>query len=83
MTGLPADQERRKPGEQRNAAEERRSGAAPEAEPQVLARRRRRADAEHNRAAIIGAAITALNGNPAASIEDVAKTAGVTRQTVY
>jgi AcrR family transcriptional regulator len=45
--------------------------------------RRRRADAEQNRAAIIRAAITVLNGNPGASIEDVAKAAGVTRQTVY
>src|SRR6185437_15552291 len=48
-----------------------------------VAGRRRRADAEQNRAAIIRAAITVLNGNPVASIEDVAKAAGVSRQTVY
>ncbi|HKR70438.1 MAG TPA: TetR/AcrR family transcriptional regulator [Streptosporangiaceae bacterium] len=51
--------------------------------PAERARRRRRADAEHNRTAIIRAAISVLNGNPAASIEDVARAAGVTRQTVY
>lgn len=48
-----------------------------------VAGRRRRADAEQNRAAIIRAAITVLNDNPGASVEDVAKAAGVTRQTVY
>jgi AcrR family transcriptional regulator len=45
--------------------------------------RRRRADAEQNVAAILDAAITVLGEQPQASIEDVAKAAGVSRQTVY
>src|ERR1035438_2148195 len=45
--------------------------------------RRRRADAEQNVAAILDAAITVLAEQPEASIEDIAKVAGVSRQTVY
>jgi AcrR family transcriptional regulator len=46
-------------------------------------RRRRRSDATQNAEAILTAAITVLNGAPDASIEDIARAAGVTRQTVY
>ena len=46
-------------------------------------RRRQRADAQQSIAAILRAAAQALNANPAASVEDIAKAAGVTRQTVY
>jgi len=45
--------------------------------------RRRRADAEHNRAAILQAATGTLNTQPDASMEDIAKAAGVSRQTIY
>lgn len=46
-------------------------------------RRRRRADADRSRAAILAAAITLLDERIDASVERVAETAGVTRQTVY
>ncbi|MGH9214574.1 MAG: TetR/AcrR family transcriptional regulator [Acidimicrobiales bacterium] len=46
-------------------------------------RRRRRADAERNIAAILDAAVHVLNARPEASIEDIAEAAGVTRPTVY
>ncbi len=46
-------------------------------------RRRRRADAEQNLAAILQAAIEALGAQPEASVEDIARAAGVSRQTVY
>ena len=46
-------------------------------------RRRQRADAQQSIAAILRAAAQALNANPAASVEDIARAAGVTRQTVY
>ncbi|MFJ9827116.1 TetR/AcrR family transcriptional regulator [Streptomyces sp. NPDC101160] len=45
--------------------------------------RRRRADAERSRAAILDAAIHLLRERPDAGMEAVARTAGVTRQTVY
>lgn len=51
--------------------------------PQPLRRRRRRADAEHSQAAILQAAIRVLNEEPAASVDDIARAAGVSRQTVY
>jgi AcrR family transcriptional regulator len=51
---------------------------------QVPARRRRqRPEARRSIAAILEAATETLNANPAASIEDIARAAGVTRQTVY
>ncbi|MGW0520779.1 TetR/AcrR family transcriptional regulator [Crossiella sp. NPDC003009] len=45
--------------------------------------RKRRADAERSRASILGSAIRVLNADPDASVETIAATAGVTRQTVY
>lgn len=45
--------------------------------------RRRRADARRSIDAILGAARTVLGERPDASMEDIAATAGVTRQTVY
>jgi AcrR family transcriptional regulator len=44
---------------------------------------RRRADAGRNLEAILAAAITVLNDNASASVDEVAKAAGLTRQTVY
>jgi AcrR family transcriptional regulator len=46
-------------------------------------RRRRRADADRSRAAILTAAITLLDERIDASVESIAEAAGVTRQTVY
>ena len=46
-------------------------------------RRRRRADADRSRAAILTAAIALLDERIDASVERVAEAAGVTRQTVY
>jgi AcrR family transcriptional regulator len=46
-------------------------------------RRKRRADAERNVAAILDAAIEVLADRPDASVATVAREAGVTRQTVY
>ncbi|WP_395366775.1 TetR/AcrR family transcriptional regulator [Streptomyces sp. YH02] len=54
------------------------SGEAPA--PRV---RRRRADAERSRAAILDAAVRLLRDRPEAGLETIARTAGVTRQTVY
>jgi AcrR family transcriptional regulator len=45
--------------------------------------RRRRADAEQNVVTILDAAVTVLGEQPEASIDDIAKAAGVSRQTVY
>ncbi|WP_455359925.1 TetR/AcrR family transcriptional regulator [Streptomyces sp. SYSU K21746] len=45
--------------------------------------RRRRADAERSRAAILDAAIRVLGERPGATVESMAVAAGVTRQTVY
>lgn len=47
------------------------------------ARRRRRADAAQNLAAILTAAARTLGAQPDASMEDIARAAGVSRQTVY
>ncbi len=46
-------------------------------------RRRQRAEARQSIAAILQAAAGALNADPAASVEEIARAAGVTRQTVY
>lgn len=46
-------------------------------------RRRQRSDAKGSISAITDAAIEALNADPRASMEDIARAAGVTRQTVY
>lgn len=46
-------------------------------------RRRRRADAERSRAAILDAAVRLLRRRPDAGMEAIATAAGVTRQTVY
>jgi AcrR family transcriptional regulator len=45
--------------------------------------RRRRADAEQNVTAILDAATRALSAQPEASVEDIARSAGLSRQTVY
>ncbi|WP_181788179.1 TetR/AcrR family transcriptional regulator, partial [Streptomyces phytophilus] len=45
--------------------------------------RRRRADAERSRSAIVDAAVRLLGERPEASVEAIAAAAGVTRQTVY
>jgi AcrR family transcriptional regulator len=46
-------------------------------------RKRRRADAERSRAAILDAACRVLSEDPEARIEEIAQAAGLTRQTVY
>lgn len=46
-------------------------------------KRRRRADAERSRSAILEAAIHVLGERPDASIDDIATAAGLSRQTVY
>ncbi len=46
-------------------------------------RRRRRSDAERSAAAVLDAAVEVLGRHPDAKLEQVAATAGVTRQTVY
>lgn len=50
---------------------------------QAPPKRRRRADAERSIAAILDGAMDLLGERPDASMEDIAKAAGVTRQTVY
>lgn len=47
------------------------------------AKRRRRADAERNIATILDAAGRVLSERPDASMDDIAKAAGISRQTVY
>ena len=42
-----------------------------------------RADARHNRALIIAAAVAALSASPAATVGEIAGRAGVSRGTVY
>ena len=45
--------------------------------------RRRRADAEQNVTAILDAAARTLSAQPEASVDDIARAAGLSRQTVY
>ncbi len=52
------------------------------AQPQAR-QRRRRADAAQNVTAILDAAARALSAQPEASVEDIARAAGLSRQTVY
>ena len=52
------------------------------AEPRAR-QRRRRADAEQNVTTILDAAARALSAQPEASVEDIARSAGLSRQTVY
>jgi AcrR family transcriptional regulator len=52
------------------------------AQPQAR-RRRQRSDARQSIAAILRAATETLNTDPGASVEDIARAAGVSRQTVY
>ena len=52
------------------------------AQPQAR-RRRQRSDARQSIAAILQAATETLNADPGASVEDIARAAGVTRQTIY
>jgi AcrR family transcriptional regulator len=47
------------------------------------ARRKRRADAERARDAVLHAAVQLLGSRPEASLEEIAAAAGVVRQTVY
>ncbi|MFF3444655.1 TetR/AcrR family transcriptional regulator [Streptosporangium sp. NPDC002721] len=49
----------------------------------VSAGPRRRADAERSIARIVAAARTSLSGDPDASVDDIAKAAGVGRMTLY
>jgi AcrR family transcriptional regulator len=46
-------------------------------------RRRQRSDARQSIAAILQAATETLNADPAASVEDIARAAGISRQTIY
>ncbi len=46
-------------------------------------RRRQRSDARQSIAAILRAATESLNADPGASVEDIARAAGVSRQTIY
>lgn len=48
-----------------------------------MRRRRQRSDARQSITAILEAAAGALNADPRASVEDIARAAGVSRQTVY
>jgi len=52
------------------------------AEPQAR-RRRQRSDARQSIAAVVDAAIQVLAGRPDASMDEIARAAGVSRQTVY
>jgi AcrR family transcriptional regulator len=58
-------------------------GASTPGAPREVRRRRQRADARQSITAILRAAAEALNADPTASVEDIARAAGVTRQTVY
>jgi AcrR family transcriptional regulator len=57
--------------------------AAGDGEKTLTRRRRQRPEARRSIAAILQAATEMLNANSAASVEDIARAAGVTRQTVY
>lgn len=50
---------------------------------EITRQRRRRADAERSVAAILDAATRVLGQRPNASMDEIARAAGVTRQTVY
>jgi AcrR family transcriptional regulator len=52
------------------------------AQPQAR-QRRRRVDAEQNLTAILDAAARTLSAQPEASVDDIARAAGLSRQTVY
>ncbi len=52
------------------------------AQPQAR-RRRQRSDARQSVAAILRAATETMNADPGASVDDIARAAGVSRQTVY
>src|ERR687891_1271959 len=52
-------------------------------ESRSLPRRRRRADAERSIAVILDAAVEVLSERPAASVEEIARAAGLAGQTVY
>jgi len=56
--------------------------ASTQAQPQPR-RRRQRSDARHSITAILQAATQALRERPDASVDDIARAAGVSRQTVY
>lgn len=51
--------------------------------PTADARPRRRADAERSIARIVSAARQSLSANPAATVDDIARAAGVARMTLY
>ncbi len=51
--------------------------------PPPSRRRRQRSDARQSIAAILRAATETLNADPGASTEDIARAAGVSRQTIY
>lgn len=57
--------------------------ALPPSPPAPSRRRRQRSDARQSIAAILRAATETLNADPGASIEDIARAAGVSRQTIY
>lgn len=60
----------------------REAASNPSAQPQAR-RRQQRAEARRSIAAILDAATETLNANPGAGVEDIARVAGVSRQTVY
>jgi AcrR family transcriptional regulator len=57
--------------------------AADRSEQPQARRRRQRSDARQSVAAILRAATETMNADPGASVDDVARAAGVSRQTVY
>ncbi len=59
------------------------TAAQPPQRPQQPRRRRQRSDARHSITAILQAATQALRERPDASVDDIARAAGVSRQTVY
>ena len=50
---------------------------------EIQQRRRRRSDADRSAAAVLDAAVRVLGQRPAASVEEIAAAAGVSRQTAY
>jgi AcrR family transcriptional regulator len=59
------------------------NGGSAGTSPPRVRRRRQRADARRSIVAILDSATRVLSSQPEASVEDVAKAAGVSRQTVY